>query len=48
MAAAAKNIIPCSLELGGKSPAIMWKDVNVEQVRLSKIYLKNNDLSVCK
>jgi hypothetical protein len=31
-AAAAKNIKPCTLELGGKSAAIVWKDVDVDQV----------------
>ena len=30
-AAAAKNIKPCTLELGGKSAAIVWKDVDVDQ-----------------
>ena len=31
-AAAAKNIKPCTLELGGKSAAIVWKDVDIDQV----------------
>jgi acyl-CoA reductase-like NAD-dependent aldehyde dehydrogenase len=31
-AAAGKNIKPVTLELGGKSAAIVWKDVNVAQV----------------
>ena len=31
-AAAAKNIKPCTLELGGKSAAIVWKDVDVDKV----------------
>ena len=29
--AAAENIKPVSLELGGKSPTIVWKDVNVDE-----------------
>ena len=32
-AAAAKNIKPCTLELGGKSAAIVWKDVDVDKAR---------------
>ena len=32
-AAAANNLKPVTLELGGKSAAIVWKDVNVDQVR---------------
>lgn len=28
---ASKNIKPVTLELGGKSPAIVWKDVNIEE-----------------
>lgn len=31
-AAAGKNIKPVTLELGGKSAAIVWKDVDVAQV----------------
>ena len=31
--AAAKNLKPCTLELGGKSAAIVWKDVDVDQAR---------------
>lgn len=31
-AEAAKNIKPCTLELGGKSAAIVWKDVDVQDV----------------
>ena len=31
-AAAAKNIKPCTLELGGKSAAIVWKDVDIDAV----------------
>lgn len=30
--AASKNIKPVTLELGGKSPAIVWKDVDIEEV----------------
>jgi hypothetical protein len=30
--AAAENIKPVSLELGGKSPTIVWKDVDVDEV----------------
>jgi hypothetical protein len=30
--AASKNIKPVTLELGGKSPAIVWKDVDVTEV----------------
>lgn len=33
-AAAGKNIKPVTLELGGKSAAIVWKDVDVAQVPL--------------
>ena len=33
-AAAAKNIKPCTLELGGKSAAIVWKDVDIDQVHV--------------
>ena len=29
--AAAKNLKPCTLELGGKSAAIVWKDVDVDK-----------------
>lgn len=32
-AAAANNLKPVTLELGGKSAAIVWKDVDVDQVR---------------
>ena len=28
---ASKNIKPVTLELGGKSPAIIWKDVDIKQ-----------------
>lgn len=31
-AAAGKNIKPVTLELGGKSAAIVWKDTDVDQV----------------
>ncbi len=31
MAAAAKNLIPVDLELGGKDPAIVFEDVNIEK-----------------
>ena len=30
--AASKNIKPVTLELGGKSPAIVWKDVDITEV----------------
>ena len=33
-AAAGKNIKPVTLELGGKSAAIVWKDVDVAEVLL--------------
>ncbi len=32
--AASKNIKPVTLELGGKSPSIVWKDVDVTEVSL--------------
>ena len=32
--AAATNLKPCTLELGGKSAAIVWKDVDVDKVVL--------------
>lgn len=34
--AASKNIKPVTLELGGKSPAIVWKDVDITEVSFSK------------
>lgn len=32
--AASKNIKPVTLELGGKSPAIIWKDVDIDEAAL--------------
>jgi len=37
--AASKNIKPVTLELGGKSPAIVWKDVDVTEVILLSMSL---------
>jgi len=31
-AAAARNTVPCTLELGGKLPVIVWKDANIDEV----------------
>ena len=46
-AAAAKNIKPCTLELGGKSAAIVWKDVDIDQVHVSLRYALLTWLTVC-
>ena len=46
-AAAAKNIKPCTLELGGKSAAIVWKDVDIDQVHVSLRYALLTWLTMC-
>ena len=42
-AEAAKNLIPCSLELGGKSPVIVWKDVDLDEARSLPLHLSQSE-----
>lgn len=47
-AAAAQNLVPVTLELGGKSPLIVLEDANIEKVILDIVFAKNmNAGQVC-
>ncbi|MBQ4875822.1 aldehyde dehydrogenase family protein [Pseudoalteromonas luteoviolacea] len=46
--AAAQNLVPVTLELGGKSPLIVLEDANIEKVLLDIVFAKNmNAGQVC-
>ncbi len=36
--ATAKNVVPTTLELGGKSPAIVWKDFDLDRAVRTSFY----------
>nr|WP_275424212.1 aldehyde dehydrogenase family protein [Pseudoalteromonas luteoviolacea] len=47
-AAAAQNLVPVTLELGGKSPLIVLEDANIDKVILDIVFAKNmNAGQVC-
>ncbi|MDG2421467.1 MAG: aldehyde dehydrogenase family protein [Gammaproteobacteria bacterium] len=45
--AAAENLVPCSLELGGKSPFIVLEDADVEQAAKTGALMYRNATQVC-
>ena len=44
---AAQNLVPCSLELGGKSPFIVLKDADIEQAAKTGALMYRNATQVC-